>query len=435
MRRSALGLSFGAIFFFTCLLPGPLAQTSPSATWPGWGGPDRNFSTTPQKLASSWPSDGPPKLWTRPLGEGHSAVVADRNRLFTMYRPSSGVKNQWKPEEVIVGLDAASGRTLWEHRYPSSTEGMDFTRGAGPHSTPLVVEDRVFAVSSDKQLFALDAATGKLLWSHHLVKEFGAPPNQMRYAVPPGYAPSPIAYKETLITMVGGPNQGVIAFRQDDGRVAWKAGDFPDDIAPSSPILITLDGQDQLVVTSGDGVHGMDPSNGRVLWTFAFPTKYGANMTTPLWSPTDRLLFLSAAYEGRTRVLELVRAGERTEARERWSTTRMRVMFTNVIRIGDHYYGSSGDFGPAFLTAVHARTGEISWQDRSFSKVTLVRLGDNAILLDEDGMLALARLAPDKLTVVSKSRVAAATSWTVPTVVGTRLYLRDRVNIMAFDIG
>ena len=311
MRLSDLGLIPVALLLASELPAVTQAQTTPSAAaWPGWGGPDRNFSTTPSRLASSWPPDGPPTLWTRALGEGHSAIVA---------------------------LDAATGQTLWEHRYASSLAGMDFTRGTGPHSTPLVVGDRVFAASSDMQFFAVDARTGKVLWSHHLVKEFGAPPNQMRYAVPPGYAPSPIAHKDTIIAMVGGPNQGVIAFRQDDGRVAWKGGDFPDDISPSSPVLITLDGQDQLIATSGDAVHGMDPSNGRVLWTFSFPTKYGANMTTPLWSPIDRLLFLSAAYEGRTRVLELARARGRTEVKERWSSNRMRVMFGNVIRIGDYY--------------------------------------------------------------------------------------------------
>ena len=57
------------------------------------------------------------------------------------------------------------------------------------------------------------------------------------------------------------------------------------------------------------------------------------------------------------------------------------------------------------------------------------------MLLDEDGTLALATLAADELTVLAQAEVARATSWTVPTLVGNTLYLRDRVNIMALDLG
>jgi hypothetical protein len=113
----------------------------------------------------------------------------------------------------------------------------------------------------------------------------------------------------------------------------------------------------------------------------------------------------------------------------------MRVHFSNIVRIGDHVFGSSGDFGPSFLTAAHVRTGAIAWQDRTFAKASFLRLADGRVLLlDEDGTLALATLAADGLTVHAQAEVAAATSWTVPTLVGSTLYLRDRATIMALDL-
>jgi hypothetical protein len=57
------------------------------------------------------------------------------------------------------------------------------------------------------------------------------------------------------------------------------------------------------------------------------------------------------------------------------------------------------------------------------------------ILLDEDGRLALARFTPDQATVISEVVVTTTPSWTVPTLAGTRLYLRDHANIMALDLG
>jgi outer membrane protein assembly factor BamB len=201
-----------------------------------------------------------------------------------MYRPSTGVRNSWKAEEVVVAIDATTGKTLWEYRYPTSLETMNFSRGAGPHSTPLLAGNRLFAASTDKQFFALDKITGKLLWSHSFVKEYNALPNQMRWAVKPGYSTSPIAYKDMIIAAVGAPDRGVMAFRQDDGRAVWSAGNFSD-IAPASPLIITLDGEEQLIITSGDGVHGFDPKTGKQIWEYLFPTRAGVNISSPVWCP------------------------------------------------------------------------------------------------------------------------------------------------------
>jgi outer membrane protein assembly factor BamB len=412
------------------------AQTQQAAPeWPGWGGPTRQFVSSATGLANTWPAGGPKKLWSRPLGEGHSTIVVDNGRLYTIYRPSTGVRNQFKAEEVVIALDAASGQTLWQHTYAAPIAGMDFSRGAGPHVTPLIVGSRLFAAGTNKQFFALDKGTGKVLWAHDFVKEYGAPANIVKYPVRPGYASSPLAYRDTIIAMVGGAGHGVMAFRQDNGEVVWRAGTFSD-IAQASPLLINVQGQDQLVVTSNDGVHGLDPATGAPLWgPVANDPQQGVHISTPVWSEADRLLFFTAAYAGGSKVLELSRSGNTTDVKELWFNKRMRVHFSNVLRIGNVYVGSSGDSGPSFLTAIDARTGEVAWQDRTFRKASMVQADGKVLLLDEDGTLALLSVSPESVKVLSQASVAAATSWTAPTLVKTTLYVRDRVNIMAFDLG
>ena len=64
-----------------------------------------------------------------------------------------------------------------------------------------------------------------------------------------GYSCSPLAYKNTIIlTLGGGQNQTLIAFNQKDGTIAWKNQSL--DMSPSSPIIINVDGQEQLVAFS-----------------------------------------------------------------------------------------------------------------------------------------------------------------------------------------
>jgi outer membrane protein assembly factor BamB len=403
------------------------------AEWRQWGGPERNFVVSATGLAEKWPDAGPRVIWSRPLGTGHSAIVAADGRLFTMYRVGNGRTKlgPWNAEEAVVALDAATGKTLWEYKYPSQIE--DFTFGAGPHSTPLVVGDRLFAIGTNKQLHAFDTRTGKVLWSHDLVKEFNAPTLLIRPVVKVGYGCSPIAYRDLIICSVGGPGQSVMAFRQSDGAVAWKSGNFL--TSDAAPILIDFEESQQLVVVGGGTVNGLDPSSGAVLWSYPHDPGNDLNCGTPIWGP-DNTLFVSSAYKAGSRAIRLVKKGAATIPEEVWFTNRVRFMFLNAIRVGDHVYGTTGDFGPAFLTALDLETGQAKWQHRGFGRASLVYADGKAIILDEDGDLALGKLSPEGVEIVSEvKKVFETTAWTAPTLVGTTLFARDREKIVALDLG
>jgi outer membrane protein assembly factor BamB len=413
---------FLVLFFFAASLPG----AARAQDWPQWGGPNRNFVTTSSGLASTWPASGPRLLWSRDLGEGYSSVVVDGNRAYTMYREKAGLLSLGKKdEEVVVALDAATGKTIWEHRYDAPPlPRMNLEYGAGPHATPLIAGNRLFTVGTMGHFHAFDKASGRVLWSHNLYDEFGVVWGR-------GYSCSPIAYKDTLVLTTGRPGHSVIAFRQSDGGVVWKKHDI--DYGPSSPILIHVDGQDQLVLFMANGPVGLDPANGDLLWSHTHKTDWGLNISTPVWG-SDNLLFLSSAYSGGSRVLHLMRAGGKTNVRELWFSSRMRVHFGTAIRLGDYVYGSSGDFGPAFLAAVEVKTGRVVWQDRSFARASLVYADGKFILLDEDGTLGLVTVSPTGPTVHARASVLSRNAWTAPTLAGTRLFVRDRKTLRAFDL-
>jgi outer membrane protein assembly factor BamB len=409
-------------------MPSAPQQAASAAAWPQWGGPNRNFMSDSKGLASKWPASGPKKLWTRALGEGHSSIVAEGGRLYTMYRPLGMLAVvRRSQEEVIAALDANTGTTIWEHKYPSPTSGLDFSQGAGPHSTPLIADDRIFAAGSRKELFALNKANGQVAWSHDMIKEYGATsPGR-------GYTCSPLLYNGTIIVTMGGPGQALAAFNQKTGALAWKAGDL--DMSPASPILIDVDGQKQLLHFGGDRVAGVDPANGRLLWSHPHKTDWGLNISTPIWSPADHLLFVSSAYGTGSRVIELHQAGGKTTPTEKWFSGKMRVHFGTAIRVGNYVYGSSGDFGPAFLTAIDVNTGKIAWQDRAFSRAQLLYADGKLVILDEDGTLGLATVTPQGVQVLAKAPVLENLAWTPPTLVGTKLFARDRKNIASFELG
>ena len=399
------------------LLSAPIESFAQSTGWPQFGGPQRNFMVETKGLAAVWPADGPKRLWNRELGEGHSSIVVDGGLLYTMYSKGE--------QEFVIALDAANGKTVWEKGNEASSAGLDLEHGKGPHSTPLIVGDLIFTAGLIGRLQALDKKTGNLVWFHDLYREYGGSKMDR------GYSCSPLAWKNTVIVTVGGAGQALMAFDQKTGAVVWKKHDFI--LSPSTPTIINVDGQDQLVMALGDHIVGVNPNNGELLWSHPHKCEWGLNISVPVWG-AGNILVVSSAYSGGSRALQLNQQNGKTTVKELWASRRMRVHHSTMIRIGDLLFGSSGDFGPAPMTAVDVQTGNMVWQDRSFPKANLLYADGKVILLDEDGVLALVAFSPQGMKVISKTSLLTHLSWTPPTLAGTKLYIRDRKTLIALDL-
>jgi outer membrane protein assembly factor BamB len=399
--------------------PGTPAATPASRAWPQWGGLDRNFIVPDADLVLTWPSAGPKRIWERPLGDGFSSIVSDGLSLYTLYRDG--------PDDVVVSLDAATGRTLWDARYAAPfREQCTEQLGPAPRAAPLIAGDRLIAVSAGGLMNSFDRRTGTKQWTRDLLE---GSPDALRAC---GFASSPLFYKQTIITTAGGPRRGVLALDAESGAIVWQSQDFENGY--SSPLLIDLDGRPELVVFTSAEVAGLDPDTGALEWSRPHPSDQGVNVATPVWG-ADHRLFVSSAYNGGSRVLELTRSGAQVSAREVWANKRVRIHFCNAVRFGDRIYASNGDFGSAPFAAIDVATGEMTWRDRSVSRSTLIGAGKRLILLDEDGNLALATPGETGLTVHAKAQILQERAWTAPTLVGTTLYVRDRHRIMALDLG
>ena len=411
----------------------PAGAGAQEREWHRWGGPHGNFVADSTGLAEMWPDAGPPELWNRPLGAGHTSILVSDGRLFTMYRESHGEGGSapWSPRESVIALDAFSGETLWEYTYASKNQ--DFDQGAGPHATPLLVDGRLFTMGSNKELHVFNPETGELLWSKNLITDFGAPPLLIRSMIKPGAGMSPIPYKDTILLQVGGPGQSVMSLRQSDGEIVWKSGSFL--VSHSAIGLITLAGRQHAVVFAGQGVFGLDPGTGRVLWAHPHDAGNDFNFQSPLYAEDSKVLFFSSGYIGGSQAIRLIPDGDVTHTELLWNDPRLRFTFLNVLKIGDFIYGTSGQGATAILTATHMETGETAWRERGFSRATMVYGDGKAILLEEDGDLSLVRLNPGGLEMLATTRLFSTRSWTAPTLVGTTLYARDRERIVALDLG
>ena len=389
-----------------------------SPEWGQWGGPNRNFQVKARPIADQWPAEGPKIVWKHALPYGSSSISVDGNRLYTMYRDGDN--------EVVLSLDAANGKTIWEYKYEAKfLKGMNMNTGPGPHSTALLDGNRLYTAGVTGKLHCLDKKTGKVLWMRGLIEEMGGS------VMLRGYSNSPLRYKDSLIVMVGGKGHAIAALNLKTGVTLWMGGDFGN--SHSSPVLIDVDGQEQLANVVEKAVAGFDPRTGRVLWSLPHENRGGDITSTLIYGP-DNLLFFSGAYQGGSRTLELKQTNGATQVKELWFHRQMRVHHSNAMRIGDYVYASNGDFGGTVFLCANIKTGEIKWRERAVVRANTLLIGDRAIILDEDGVLHLATLSPDGYKEISKSQVLENLAWTPPSIAGTRLYVRDRKSIAAIEL-
>ena len=398
-----------------------LPDGMPPGAWPQFGGPNRDFIAVAEDLADSWPESGPEQLWRRDLGEGYSAILVDSGRLYTMYRTDDDDK------EAVICLDARTGDTVWEYRYEQAPRSIHLRQyGIGPHSTPLISGDLLFTIGVAGKMHALNKSDGKVLWSRELWgSDFGA--NILAH----GFTSSPLAYKDTVIVPLGGENASIVAFNQTDGSVKWKALSFKNSY--SSPRLMEVAGEQQLVMFMSKELIGINPDDGQLRWRYPHANQWGTNITMPMITGGD-IIFLSSLQAG-ARSLRITREGDLFRVEELWSTRRIQFYHGSSVRNGDWVYGTTGSMSPAFMTAINMRTGEIGWRERGFATATCVAADGKLVILDEDGMLYLATATPEKLTVLAKTQLLNRVARTVPTIVGDTMYLRDNKQILAVNLG
>lgn len=380
-----------------------------AANWPQWRGPNRDGISTETGLLKQWPAEGPPLVWKASgAGGGYSSFSVANGKLYTM-----GLRGE---REYVIAFDIATGKEAW-----STAHGSAFRndRGDGPRGTPTVDGNRIYALGGAGDLTALDAGTGKIIWSKNVLKEFGG--SNITW----GISESPLVLGDKVLVNAGGPGASIVALNKANGSLIWKSQS--DKAGYSSAIPVELNGTTQVVFFTAQRAVGLDAKDGRLLWEYGKPANNVANVATPI-ARANRV-FISSDYGTGGGVIE-IKADNKAE--ELWFTKDMRNHHSSSVLIGDYLYG----FSSAILTAIRFDTGEIAWRDRSVGKGSLVFADGNLYCFSENGVVGLVEATPTGYKEKGRFRIAQGNlpTWTHPVVVGGRLYLRDQDTIYAYDV-
>jgi PQQ-dependent dehydrogenase (methanol/ethanol family) len=128
------------------------------------------------------------------------------------------------PNQVIA-LDALTGNAIWRYSRPASP-GLTGDSALGTNRGVALLSDKVFFVTDNAHLLALDRTQGKLLWEVQMYPEM--PAGERHHY---GGTLAPLIVHDTVVVGVAGADQGirgfVAAFHASDGSLAWRRWTVP----------------------------------------------------------------------------------------------------------------------------------------------------------------------------------------------------------------
>jgi outer membrane protein assembly factor BamB len=352
------------------------------------------------------------------VGDGLASPIVAGDKVFYLDNQAG--------TETVHAADASTGKAIWSA--PLDDAFKDTQSASGPRCTPLFGAGRVYAQSCRGELRCLDASDGKVLWRVNYVTNFGAvfvgEKGQASGAARHGYNGSPVIDGGHLITLAGGTNgAGVVCLDKATGKVVWKSQN--DGAAYAPPILAAVGGRRQVIAFMVEGLMGIAPEDGRLLWRVPLKTTFARHVTTPVVS--GDMVIVSSHEFGLIGVrIETKDSG--LTAGVTWTNKQAAINFASPVMVDGYLYG----VGPAKnLVCVDAQNGRIAWsKDGLFTSAAgkahagFLVAGRNLLVLTDAGELMLIVCDPTQYRESGRVQVCGA-NWCNPAYADGRIYVRD----------
>ena len=361
MRKpNSLLVAFG----FTVATAGALGQeVNPLTQWGQWRGPLATGAAPKADPPVEWSETKNIRWKTKLPGLGHSSPVVWGSLVFVTTAEMTGAKkpftgvtpdgahNNMNPlfdhQFAVMAIDRETGAVVWRRtvatRQPHESTHESATWAS---NSPVTDGEHVLSFFGSNGLYCLDTG-GRLLWSRDL--------GDMQVKHGHGEGASPLLHDETVV--VNWDHEGasvIVALAKRTGEELWRQ---PRDEVTSwaTPIVVTHDGQAQVVVSGTRRVRGYDLKTGAVIWEAGgLP---GNIVASPVGA--DGMVFAAGSYEKQTLLaIRLTGAkGELTGTQQiAWQKNRSTpyvpspLLYDGWLYYLRHYQG--------VLSRVNAKTGD-----------------------------------------------------------------------------
>jgi outer membrane protein assembly factor BamB len=329
-----------------------LGLPSLADNWPAWRGRDASGHANEKDLPLTWSATENVKWKARLPGPGNSTpAVWGRKILLTQSLDKAGQRR------ATLCFDRADGKLLWQRDV--DFQGKESTHIDNPYcsASPATDGERAVVSHGSAGVFCYDL-DGKELWRRDL--------GLFEHIW--GNAASPVVYRDLVILNCGpGERTFLLAVDKHTGRDVWKV-DEPGGMyghknsewigSWSTPVVATIDGRDELIMTWPEAVKAYDPLTGQLLWTCRGLTRLV--YTSPLVTP--RAVVAMSGFHGSALAVRPGGRGDVTESHRLWHhPDRAPQRIGSGVILGDHVFIANE---PGTLQCIELFTGKTLWVER-----------------------------------------------------------------------
>ena len=363
-----------------------LSSTLFAENWPQFRGPNAQGVSSVANLPTEWGKDKNIAWKTAIPGDGWSSPIVWGERVFL-----TAATNDNK-ECRVYAIDLATGKILWDKHVFDQATLQRHPKNSYATPTPVTDGETVYAVFSDGSFVALDFE-GNVKWTNR----------DLNYYSHHGLGPSPILYEDILIFPVN-PSSRVepvvagwqrpwdqsflLALDKNTGEERWREKRGMSRISHASPIVIQVEGKDQILSAAGDVIQGFDPDTGELIWT----VRSNGEPCVPTPALGDGLIYTAPTGGDPIRAIRLDGKGDCTDTHIAWEQRRNAPLIASFLYVKPCLYSvtDSGTF-----SCLDATTGEFLWQQRVGGTVSASPLyADGKIyVLSEQGETTVLKLS------------------------------------------
>jgi outer membrane protein assembly factor BamB len=392
---------------FACFTSALNAEPLENGTWPQWRGPQRDCLVAGTPWPANLSEQHLSEKWSVPQGPSYSGPVVSADRVFV-------TETKDKKYEIARALDRETGEQIWETQWEGAMKVPFFASANGSwiRATPVFDGERLYVAGIRDVLVCLDAKSGKILWKRDFVKETGTPLPQF------GFASSPMVHGDHLLIQAGA---SFVKVDKLTGKTIWQTlkdsgGMYGS--AFSSPVFATIAGVPQFVVQTRSKLAGVSSDDGKVLWSQEITAFRGMNILTP--TVIADTVFTSS-YGGKSMLLKVSRKDAAWTVTTVWKHKSQGYMSSPVM-IDGHFYLHLRN---QRFVCLNAKTGEERWTTTPFGKYwSMVANGDRLLALDQNGELLLIEASPEEFKLIDRRRIAQ-NSWAHIGLANDQIFIRD----------
>ena len=391
-----------------------LLANSSAGEWPGWRGPTGDGVVPDEKAPLEWSIEKDVKWKVKIPGKGHASPIIWGDELFLVSA------DEESGERLLMCLSIKTGKTLWQKTVLESPIEKVHRKNSRASSTPVTDGKSIYIsfLDQEKMFIAAYNLEGKKLWE----KRPGI------FSSVHGYCSSPILWKDKII--INGDHDGnayIVALNKETGSEAWKTPRPNKTRSYCTPLIRTIGGRNQLILSGSKSVASYDPDTGKQHWIIDGPTdQFVASLVYD-----QKYLYMTCGFPSKHMMaIDPTGSGNVTETHVIWHTRKNPSYVPSPVVVKGYYLVVS-DSGTA--TCWKAHEGKLLWKQKLGREhsASLVVLRDHVVFGSEKGLITVVKPGPE-FEQVAKMELNEPL-WASPVITDGNWFLRGEEHLFCIE--